>query len=154
MIASPNVAESQSGPSLLGTWRLVSYEARDPEGRVQYPLGENVSGLLVYDGGGNMSAHVMRNDRPLFAAKDPARGTDAELRAAFEDYGSYFGTYTIDQARQTVTHQVRGAWYPNWIGHDQVRHFKFDGRRLLLSTPPLIWDGHSLEYVLTWERIS
>jgi len=92
-------------------------------------LGENVSGLLVYDGGGNMSAHVMRNDRPLFAAKDPARGTDAELRAAFEDYGSYFGTYTIDQTRQTVTHQVRGAWYPNWIGHDQVRHFKFDGSR-------------------------
>src|SRR6059036_2134898 len=72
MIASLNVAESQSGPSLLGTWRLVSYEARDPEGRVQYPLGENVSGLLVYDGGGNMSAHVMRNDLPLFAAKDPA----------------------------------------------------------------------------------
>jgi Lipocalin-like domain len=154
MIASPNVAESQSGPSLLGTWRLVSYEARDPEGRVQYPLGENVSGLLLYDGGGNMSAHVMRNDRPFFAAKDPARGTDAELRAAFEDYGSYFGTYTIDQTRQTVTHQVRGAWYPNWIGHDQVRHFKFDGRRLLLSTPPLMWDGHSFEYVLTWERIS
>jgi hypothetical protein len=31
---------------------------------------------------------------------------------------------------------------------------KFDGRRLLLSTPPLMWDGHSFEYVLTWERIS
>jgi len=154
MIASPNVAQSQSGPSLLGTWRLVSYEARDSEGRVHYPLGENVSGLLVYDAGGNMSAHVMRNDRPLFAAKDPACGTDAELRAAFEDYGSYFGTYTIDQTRQTVTHQVRGAWYPNWIGHDQVRHFKFDSSRLLLSTPPLIWDGKSFEYVLTWERIS
>jgi hypothetical protein len=25
MIASPNVAQPQSGPSLLGTWRLVSY---------------------------------------------------------------------------------------------------------------------------------
>ena len=61
MIASPNVAESQSGPSLLGTWRLVSYEARDPEGRVQYPLGENVSGLLVYDGSGNMSALFLAN---------------------------------------------------------------------------------------------
>jgi hypothetical protein len=96
----------------------------------------------------------LSRDRLLFAAKDPARGTDAELRAAFEDYGSYFGTYTIDQTRQTVTHQVRGAWYPNWIGHDQVRHFKFDGSRLLLSTPPLIWDGQSFEHVLTWERIS
>lgn len=154
MIASPNLAQSQSARSLLGTWRLTSYEARDSEGRVQHPLGKNVSGLLVYDGGGNMSAHVMRNDRPFFAAKDPARGTDAELRAAFEDYGSYFGTYTIDQAKQTVTHHVQDAWYPNWIGHDQVRHFKFDGTRLLLSTPPLIWDGQSLEHVLTWERIS
>jgi lipocalin-like protein len=154
MTPAPNVAQSQSAPGLLGTWRLLSYEARDSEDRVQYPLGENVSGLLVYDSGGHMSAHVMRSDLPLFAANDPARGTDAELRAAFDGYGSYFGTYTIDHAKQTVTHHVRGAWYPNWIGHDQVRHFRFAGSRLLLSTPPLIWDGQALEYVLTWERIS
>ena len=147
-------ASNQSEPSLLGTWRLLSYEARDPQGRVQYPLGENVSGLLIYDGGGNMSAHIMKNDRACFAAKDPAHGTNGELRAAFEDYGSYFGTYTIDQARQTVTHHVRGAWYPNWIGYDQVRHFKLDGSRLLLSTAPLMWNGQSLEYILTWERVS
>ena len=154
MIGSPKMAQSQPVPSLLGTWRLLSYEAHDSEGKIQYPLGENVSGLLVYDCSGNMSAHVTRNDRPFFAAKDPARGTNAELRAAFEDYGSYFGTFTIDPATQTVRHHVRGAWYPNWIGHDQVRHFKLDGNRLLLSTPPLIWDGQSFEYVLTWERIS
>ena len=47
MIASPNVGQSQSGPSLLGTWRLVSYEARDSEDRVHYPLGENVSTNLI-----------------------------------------------------------------------------------------------------------
>src|SRR5438552_33774 len=105
--------QPKAEPGLLGTWRLVSYEARDPQGRVQYPLGENVSGLLIY-----------------------------------------FGSYTIDHARQIVTHHVRGAWYPNWIGRDQVRHFKFDAGRLLLSTPPMIWNGQSLEYVLTWERIS
>jgi hypothetical protein len=117
-------------------------------------MGESVSGLLVYDAGGNISAHVTKNDRPFFAAKDPARATDAELRTAFEDYGSYFGTYIVDQATQTVTHHVCGAWYPNWIGHDQVRYFKFDGNRLLLSTPPMMWDGESLEHVLTWERIA
>jgi hypothetical protein len=149
-----NIAQCESEPSLLGTWGLVSYEARDSKGRVQHPLGKNVSSLLVYDDSGNISVHVMRNDRPFFSVNDPARGTDAELRAAFEDYGSYFGTYTIDHARRMVTHHVRGAWYPNWIGHDQVRHFKFQGSRLLLSTSPLVWDGQSFEYVLTWERIS
>src|SRR5438552_1416906 len=69
-----------------------------------------------------MSAHVMRNDRPLFATKDPARGTDVEVRAAFEGYVSYFGTYTIDPQTQTVTHHVRGASFPNWIG--SVRFFQ------------------------------
>jgi len=154
MIASQNMAQSQSKPSLLGTWRLVSFEARDSKGQLQYPFGEHVSGLLVYDAGGNMAAHVMKNDRPLFAANDPDRGTDAEVRAAFEGHASYFGTYAIDRPTQTVTHHVRGAWYPNWIGGDQLRHFKFEGSRLVLSTPLLVSGGESLEYVLTWERIS
>src|SRR5437763_5852386 len=115
--------------SRLWRWRRVSLVARVPEGRVQNPLGVNVCGLVMYDAGGNMSAHVMRNDRPLFAANDPERGTDAEVRAAFDGYASYFGTYTIDQAKQTVTHHIWGAWYPNWIGNDQLRHFKFGGSR-------------------------
>lgn len=151
MTAASTVADSEA--SLLGTWRLAAYEARDSEGGVQYPLGKNVSGLLVYDRGGNMAAHVMRNDLAPFAGKDPARATDSEIRAAFDGYGSYFGSYTVDQANQTVTHHVCGAWYPNWIGHDQVRHFEFDGNRLLLTTPPILWDGKSLAHVLTWERV-
>jgi hypothetical protein len=154
MTASPNIAQSQRVPHLVGTWRLVSLEARDSTGQFHYPSGQKVSGLLVYDAGGNISAHVMRNDRPLFASNDAARSTDAEVRAAFEGYDSYFGTYTIDLGRQTVTHHVRGASYPNWTGSDQLRHFKFNGSRLLLSTPPLVVGGQSLEYVLTWERIS
>jgi hypothetical protein len=154
MIASTKMAQSQDVPNLLGTWRLVSFEARDSKGQLQYPLGKHVFGLLMYDAGGNMSAHVMRRDRALFAANHPDCGTDAEVRAAFEGYASYFGTYTIDQATQTVTHHVRGAWYPNWIGSDQLRHFTFEGSRLLLSTPALVPGGDSLEYVLTWERIS
>src|SRR5258708_2963792 len=111
MIASENTAQSQSVPSLLGTWRLVSFEARDSKGQLQYPLGEHVSGLLMYDAGGNMSANVMRNDRALFAANDPGRGTDAEVRAAFDGHASYFGTYTIIQMAPPLTHHVRAPSY-------------------------------------------
>jgi hypothetical protein len=64
------MAQSQLTPSLLGTWRLLSFEARDSKGQLQFPLGKHVSGLLVYDAYGNMAAHVMKNDRPLFAAND------------------------------------------------------------------------------------
>ena len=139
--------------NLIGTWRLVSYEARTSSGEARYPLGQNVMGQLFYDVGANMSAHVMRVDRPAFASDDPGSGTDAEVRAAFEGHVSYFGTYTVDPTARTVTHHVRGASYPNWVGHDQIRYYRIDGAHLVLSTPPILDRGEALEYILTWERM-
>ena len=101
-------------PNLVGTWRLVSYEARASSGEARYPLGQHVIGQLFYGVDGNMSAHVMRIDRPTFASNDPGSGTDEEVREAFEGHVSYFGTYTVDPTAHTVTHRVRGASYPNW----------------------------------------
>ena len=135
-----------------GTWRLVSCEARDSTGQIQYPMGEQLTGQLIYDTGGNMSAHVMRDDRPAFASGDSGQGTDAEVRAAFEGHSSYFGAYTVNAAKQTVTHHVQGASYPNWIGNDLVRYYKFNGARLVLSTPPLVFRGQAFVFVLVWER--
>jgi Lipocalin-like domain len=138
---------------LIGTWRLVSYEAQTSSGEIRYPLGQHVVGQLFYDVQRNMSAHVMRIDRPTFASDDSGAGTDAEVRAAFEGHASYFGTCTIDPSARTVTHHVRGASYPNWMGHDQIRYYRIDGSHLVLSTPPILDQGELLEYTLTWERM-
>ena len=134
-------------------WRLVSYEARTASGETRYPLGHHVVGQLFYDLHGNMSAHVLRLDRPTFASDDSGSGTDAEVRAAFEGHTSYFGTYAIDPSARTVTHHVDGASYPNWMGHDQIRYYRVDGSHLVLSTPRILFRGESLEYILTWGRI-
>jgi len=77
MIASANIAQPRSAPSLLGTWRLVSFEALDSKGERQFPLGKQVSGQLVYDAAGNMSAHVMRNDVP---ASPPTILSEGQMR--------------------------------------------------------------------------
>ena len=140
-------------PNLVGTWRLVSYEAQASSGEIRYPLGQHVVGQLFYDVHGNMSAHVTRVDRPTFASDDSDSGTDAEVRAAFEGHTSYFGTYTIDPSARTVTHHVHGASYPNWMGHDQIRYYRIDGSHLVLSTPPILFGREWLEYTLTWERM-
>jgi hypothetical protein len=95
----------------------------------------------------------MRVDRPTFASDDSGSGNDEEVRTAFEEHTSYFGTYTIDPSARTVTHHVHGASYPNWMGHDQIRHYRFDESHLVLSTPPILFRGESLEYILTWERM-
>ena len=138
----------------VGTWRLVSCEAREPTGVVQYPLGQHATGQIIYDARGNMSAQVMREERPAFASQDSARATDVEVRAAYEGYVAYFGTYTVDPEKHTVTHHVQGALLPNWIGGDQLRYYSFDGERLLLSTPRVESGGQLLEFFLVWERMS
>ena len=144
---------ADSLPNLVGTWRLVSYEARTSAGETRYPLGQHVVGQLFYDLHGNMSAHVLRVDRPTFASGDSGSGTEAEVRAAFEGHTSYFGTYAIDPSARTVTHHVHGGSYPNWMGHDQIRYYRIDGSHLVLASPPILFGGESLEYILTWERM-
>src|SRR5687768_7044291 len=64
---------------------------------------------ILYDARGNMSTVLMKPDRPPFASKDRRRGTDAEVRAAFEGFDSYPGTYSVDTTNGTVTHHVTGA---------------------------------------------
>jgi Lipocalin-like domain len=136
----------------VGTWRLVSMESRDEAGHVQYPLGRDVAGQLSYDADGNVSAVVARADMPPFASDDLRRGTDAEVRTAFEGFLGYFGTYSVDWAAGTVTHHVSSASFPNWAGTEQVRYFRAEGRRLALSAPPISVSGRQLTATLVWER--
>ena len=152
MLAFPGTAVGQSAPNLVGTWQLVSYEARDSAGGVHYPFGQGAVGQFSFEANGHMSLMLMKPDRPPFASHDLRRGTDAEVRAAFDGFIAYFGTYKVDPAKRTVALHLRGASFPNWVGGDQMRYYKFDGSRLVLTTPPILVKGQSLVLTLVWER--
>jgi hypothetical protein len=70
--------------------------------------------------------------RPPFAAGDDDKGTDAEVRAAYDGYVAYFGTYRVDEANGVVTHVVEGSLKPSYTGTDQPRPFKLDGDVLVI----------------------
>jgi len=143
----------QAASVFTGTWHLRSCETRGSDGQVRYPYGDRPIGQLLYDGAGNMSAQLGRADRVRFAGNDPAKGTDAELRDAFNGYVAYFGAYDVDATKNEVTHRVVGASFPNWTGVELVRRYRFDDDgRLWLTTPPTTVGGVSFEYVLLWER--
>jgi len=154
----PIMGSSESSASLVqrefvGTWRLVSFESRDSANAVSYPWGEDPQGLLVYDERGNMSVQLMRPHRPAFVSADMRAGTADEVRSAFEGYVGYFGTYTIDAPRNTVTHHISGSSFPNWVGIDQARYYQLEGQRLTLSTPAIVVGGRALRSMLVWERV-
>ena len=138
-----------------GAWKLISTDYRGEDGEVTYPFGEEVVGQLMYDGKGNMGAQIIRADRPNFASGDWHKGTPEEIKAAFEGYRCYYGTYDVDEEKKMITHHVIGSSYPNWMaeGVDHVRYYEFSGNRLILRTVPLLIGGKKMVGRLVWERL-
>src|SRR5258708_31590199 len=108
---------------LVGTWELGLVEFR-AGGQVVYPVGKDATGLVMYDRSGWMSQQLMRPDRRAFASGDQLRGTPDEIKAAFEGYLAYGGTYVVDEAHATVTQHITTCLFPNWVGTDQKRFYK------------------------------
>lgn len=142
-----------SKASFTGAWKLISSEMRTAGGAVQYPLGEDCTGRLVCDAHGNFSAQLMRADRPQFASEDLMRGSDEEIRAAYQGYVSFWAQFNIDEAKQEMTYVVEGSLFPNWLGHQNLRHYQFDGNRMTLKTPAFLMAEQEITGVLIWERI-
>src|SRR5436190_5620006 len=74
---------------LLGAWHLVKYDTIAADGSVR--PGPYDVGMVVYEPSGQMTAHLLRKDRPTTA---PA--TDADRSAAYQSYIGYFGPFTVD----------------------------------------------------------
>ena len=136
-----------------GTWRLLACEGLWSDGRITRPYGENPEGQLMYDGKGRFAGQMMARERPAFATGNLLKGSDAEVRAAFEGYVAYYGNYTINEADSLMIHDVEGSFFPNWLGDRQIRKYEFteDGR-LELSTLPIKGSRADLTVVLLWEQ--
>ena len=59
-----------SDDPLIGTWRLVSFEVRDEEGRITYPFGRDAVGFITYTADGHMAVQFGRADRARLAVGD------------------------------------------------------------------------------------
>jgi len=128
-----------------GNWQLVTYVTFDANG--QATDLKYAGGRIMYDEHGNMAAQLMRTPRePL-----PPNPTPEQRAAASRGYTAYYGKYTIDAEKGSVTHNVLGALNFN-VGAPLVRYYKFseDGSRLMLSIRNA--EGR-VTGTLTWERL-
>ena len=113
----------------IGTWRLVAIEGT---GRGTGP-DEHPSGLITYDSTGHVAVQIsFKPNRPAFANGARA-GTVEEKAAAFDSYGAYYGTLSVDPAAGIVIHHVEGSLNPSDVGKDNVRYYELEGNRVTLS---------------------
>jgi hypothetical protein len=118
----------------FGAWRLVSFEERQPDGRVIHPYGRDPVGLLIYEASGRVSVQIMKKDRAL-----------SSIESAVEGFTSFFGAFEVDRAQGVVIHHVEGHLLPQSVGKALRREFEFAGDRLILKPAE--------NRRVTWERI-
>ncbi len=134
--------------ALCGSWRLVSFELRSPDGSQSFPFGRDATGYLFYNEQGFMSAAFMGANRAQPASRDLA---DTAKGVNFDAFNAYCGRFEVRGDR--IVHHVEVASLPQWSGQDQERIFKLDGQRLILETPPLAIASQAPIAYLIWERV-
>jgi len=113
-------------------------------------FGKAPHGFLHYGRDGRMYGIIVKENRPK--PTDLAKMTDQERAELFKTMLAYGGTFKVDGG--WVVHNVGISWNENWTGTDQVRNFRIEGRRLIISVDPQTGsDGRQITAVLTWEKV-
>lgn len=135
----------------VGTWRLVSSVETLGDGTTRpYGFGPHATGYLMYDATGHVCAQVVNPDRPKW--RNPEHPTGDEVLTAFEGFGGYCGTYTIDTAKGTVAHFPEVPFDPNIVGKPSPRNFRFDGGRLIYTGTEKNDQGET-KWEMVWEKL-
>lgn len=83
-VAAPARAVDSAAASLVGAWRLVTYEDTPATGTKAYPYGREPKGQLIYDASGQMSIQIMKTPHPTIASGDEEKVTAAEKQALYD----------------------------------------------------------------------
>jgi len=136
---------------IVGTWKLVSTEETMKDGTTRpFPsFGPHGKGFLMYQRDGYMCADLVNPDRPKWA--DPVHVTQEEKVAAADGTFAYCGRYEIDVKQKQIVHLPEVATDPGYVGSRQIRPFRFEGGRLVLSDVEKD-DPSVAHWKLVWEK--
>ena len=140
--------------TLIGTWELLSREdvTASGESRIESSLGADPFGLLIYDSGGNFAAQFMKRVRvDLQVDNLPASVNNSRAQGG---YDAYFGTYTVDDQKGTVTQKLVAALSPENVGQVLTRSMTVTGDRLEIKIDIVLGDGMSIVRTLRWRRVA
>ena len=117
---------------LIGVWRLVKQFNVSKNGD-EIPVAPKQRGRISWDRAGRVWVLLYNEGRT--APANPAMPTLEEYREMNSGLMTYFGSYEIDESKQTVTHHLQAAASPALIGTDLVRRYEFSGNRVALIFP-------------------
>ena len=120
---------------LAGAWTYVTVDTVRPDGSRTPMYGPSPRGLVIFDGHGHYALVNSRADLPKYLSNDRMKGTEEEYKAIAQGSIAHFGTYTVNEADQTITFHIDTSTFPNWNGVEQRRPFVLSGDDLRWTTP-------------------
>lgn len=125
LTVGPAVADDRA--NLIGTWKLSGGEVEFQDSGERRPLyGTDRMGYITFTRDGRMLGIIEGDSR-----KPPQ--TDEDRARLLRTMIAYSGLYRLEGDKWITAVDV--AWNPAWIGTEQVRFYKLDGDRLVVSTP-------------------
>jgi hypothetical protein len=151
VLGKTNKDEDEVRRKIVGTWKLVLEEHTLKDGRRAQYYGPNGKGFLIYSADGHMCALMMDPDRPKW--KDAEKPTQEEKVSAFDGSYGYCGAYEINTKKSQVVHLPELSTGPGYIGTRQIRPYRFEGNRLILSGGPVEDEPDLAEWKVVWEKV-
>jgi hypothetical protein len=146
---------------LLGTWELVEAKLLSDGVASDYEFApeRGGGGILIYNPDGYMCATLCKRDRARFSTDQIDGGTSEEKVEAYSTYVSYTGSFEVDEDKASVTHLVKFASFPNFVGRSLTRYLVFSGPEgrpgdeVRLDTPPMNFGGKTIDSYLKWRKL-
>jgi hypothetical protein len=99
----------------------VVAEVVAPDGKKSFPFGKTPNGILIFTAGGQFTQIHVASDVPKIASDNRLTGTPEEYATIMRPSISVFGTYSVDEAKKTITFKIVSSTFPNWQGEAQER---------------------------------
>jgi len=138
--------------SIVGAWRLHSCKNIFTEtSKVAYPFGEEAKGYVMYQPDGYFALSLTSKDRTLCASDSPFDVSEAEKLNIADEFFAYFGRYEFQNDK--VIHKIEQCTFPNWIGKELLRYAALNGKILILTTDPFLYEGKKAIAEVIWKRV-
>ena len=127
-------ASAQVDQNLIGAWNIVAITYQK-DGKTSEPYGPNVKGTQVFGADGRFAVVVTSGELPKVASNNRETATPEETQKIVHGSIAYFGSYTTNAADNSVTVNIEGATFANWIGTSQKRTYVISGDEMKLLNP-------------------
>jgi hypothetical protein len=122
---SAGVAAAQPAKSLreqlIGTWNFVIAEITAADGNKTLPFGDKPKGMLIFTADGHFAQVHVASGLPKIEGGNRLGGTAEQNSAIVHGSLAFFGTYTVDEDKKTITFNIAASTFPNLEGVSQTR---------------------------------